>query len=184
MSAATPRRPWLVPIAVVILGLCGWRPANAQSAVTLPAMRFVTAPLVAPSVAASYYAPSTTHTNSLAGITGFGATAPEIVETARALKNNPDLIFEYVHNLVQTEFAFGERKGALGTLIDKSGTPFDQNVLFVSLVRQAGYTAQYQVGPACPTSARRARCSPRAASLPRSRRRRRRTVRPAAPSRA
>src|SRR5580658_515658 len=44
-------------------------------------------------------------------------------------------------------------KGAVGTLIDKSGTPFDQNVLFVSMVRQAGYSAQYQIGQVTMTSA-------------------------------
>ncbi|MGH7011785.1 MAG: hypothetical protein ACREEX_13210, partial [Caulobacteraceae bacterium] len=65
----------------------------------------------------------------------------------------PDLIFEYVHNHIDVEFAFGERKGALGALIDDSGTPFDQNVLFVDLVRQAGYQANYQIGEETLTAA-------------------------------
>ena len=127
--------------------------ALAQAAQTLPAMKFVTAPLVSPTTAVTHYGSATTHTNSLAGLAGFNATAPEIVETARALKNNPDLIYEFVSNQIQTEYAFGERKGAVGTLIDKSGTPFDQNVLFVKLVRQAGYTAHYQIGQVTMTSA-------------------------------
>jgi YD repeat-containing protein len=116
-------------------------------------MAFVTAPLQTPSAAQTYYGAATTHTNSLAGVSGFGATPPEIVETARALKNNPDAIFDFVHDQIQTEFAFGERKGPVGALIDKWGTPFDQNVLFVNLVRQAGYTAQYQIGQVTMTQA-------------------------------
>jgi RHS repeat-associated protein len=120
--------------------------AGRAEAQTLPSMQFVTASLVAPATAQTYYGSATTHTNSLSGVSGFGATPPEIVETARALKGNPDTIFDFVHDQVQTEFAFGERKGPIGTLIDKSGTPFDQNVLFVNLVRQAGYSAQYQIG--------------------------------------
>ena len=140
-----PGRAWLAAVAAVFLATS----ASAQTGPTLPAMRFVTAPLVSPATAIAHYGSSTIHTNSLNGVAGFGATAPEIVETARALKNNPDLIFEFVHNQIQTEFAFGERKGALGALIDKSGTPFDQNVLFVSLFRVANpYAyAQYQIAP-------------------------------------
>jgi RHS repeat-associated protein len=115
---------------------------------SLPAMRFVTAPLVTPANAEAFFGTATTHTNSLGTVPGYGnvATAPEIVETARALKNDPDLIFEYVHNQIDTEFAFGERKGPVGALIDKSGTPFDQNVLFVDMVRQTNSNANYQVG--------------------------------------
>ncbi|HEY1561943.1 MAG TPA: RHS repeat-associated core domain-containing protein [Caulobacteraceae bacterium] len=123
------------------------------SAQTLPAMKFVTAPLVSPSAAQTYYGSATAHTYSLAGVSGFGVVAPEIVETARALKNNPDTIFDFVRNGVETEFAFGERKGPIGTLIDKSGTPFDQNALFVDLVQQAGYPARYQIGQVTMTQA-------------------------------
>ena len=116
----------------------------------MPSMRFVTANRVAVASAASYYGTATTHTNSLynaaAGPNAFPTAPPEIVETARALKNNPDTIFEFVRNQIQTEFAYGERKGAVGALIDKSGTAFDQNVLFVKLVTQAGYPARYQIG--------------------------------------
>jgi RHS repeat-associated protein len=122
-------------------------PSMAQTA-TLPAMKILSAPLVSLSQAESFYGSSTTHTSSFAGISGFAAPAPEIVETARALKNNPDLIFEFVHNQIEIEYAFGLRKGAVGTLIEKSGTAFDQNALFVALVRQAGYQARYKIGEA------------------------------------
>lgn len=139
-------------VLTIALTLVSFLPCNT-SAQTLPAMKFVTAPLVTPSTAQTYYGSATTHTYSLSGVTGFGAIAPEIVETARALKNNPDTIFDFVHNGVETEFAFGERKGPIGTLIDKSGTPFDQNVLFVDLVKQAGYAARYQIGQVTMTEA-------------------------------
>jgi hypothetical protein len=122
-------------------------------------MKFVTGSLVSPTT--NHYGTATTHTNSLAGVMCSGSPcfpanppyAPEIMETARALKDNPDTIFDFVHNGVETEFAFGERKGAIGTLIDKSGTPFDQNVLFVQLARAAGLTAQYRIGQVTMTQA-------------------------------
>src|SRR5205085_1929029 len=74
---------------------------------------------------------------------------PEIVELSRALKNNVDLIYAYVHDNIDTEWEYGEAKGPLGTLIEKSGTPFDQAALMVALLRQAGYTtstATFQAG--------------------------------------
>jgi RHS repeat-associated protein len=127
--------------AVVPFGTC----ALAQSA-SLPAMSFLAAPLVSPTDAEVFYGTNTTHSSSFVGISGFEGQPPEIVETARALKNDPDLIFEFVHNQIEVEYAFGLRKGPLGALIEKSGTPFDQNALFVNLVRQAGYQAQYVIG--------------------------------------
>ncbi|HEV2364398.1 MAG TPA: Ig-like domain-containing protein [Caulobacteraceae bacterium] len=114
----------------------------------LPAMRFVTAPLVSPSSAETFFGTGTTHTNSMPSGFGTPATAPEVTEAAIALKGNPDLIYEYVHNEFDTEFAFGERKGPVGALTDKSGTPFDLNALFVDLIRAGGgpYTADLQIG--------------------------------------
>ncbi len=52
-----------------------------------------------------------------------------IAELARSLKNDPDLIFQYVYNNIEYYPVFGEQKGALGTIIDGSGTDFDQAVL-------------------------------------------------------
>ncbi len=138
----------LIGLAAFMLAAGAAAASLAQTA--LPAMKFVTASLVTPAQAETKLGTSTAHTNSLANLDF--TVAPEIVATAAALKSaaypngDPDLIFEYVHNLIETEFAFGERKGALGTLIDKSGTPFDQNALFVALLTQAGITANYQIG--------------------------------------
>lgn len=70
----------------------------------------------------------------------------EIVELARALKNNPDLIYEYVYNNIETLPQYGSLKGPLGALIDGKGTAFDQAELMVRLLRQAGFSAVFVVG--------------------------------------
>lgn len=69
-----------------------------------------------------------------------------IAELARALKNNPDLIYEYVRNNIEYYPVWGVQKGAVGTLLDNQGTAYDQAALMVSLLRQAGYTASYVKG--------------------------------------
>lgn len=73
-------------------------------------------------------------------------TPVEIVELARALKNNPDLIYEYVYNNIETLPQYGSAKGPLGTLLDGKGTPFDQAELMIALLQQAGFAASYQLG--------------------------------------
>ena len=74
------------------------------------------------------------------------STPAEIVELARALKNNPDLICEYVYNNIETLPQYGSAKGPLGTLLDGKGTAFDQAELMVALLQQAGLTASFQIG--------------------------------------
>jgi YD repeat-containing protein len=128
--------------------------AGAETPTTLPSVKFERAPLISPSEAATAYnARGSDHGTSFANVTGFEGRPPEIVELARALKRNEtdpsriaDLIFEHVRNTTKTEFAFGLRKGPLGSIIDKSGTPFDQAALMVELARQAGLSAQYRIG--------------------------------------
>lgn len=110
--------------------------------------QFLRGELISLSAAESFYGTATTHTSSFAGISGFEGRPPEIVEMSRALDGDIDRIFEFVHNHIEVEFAYGLRKGALGTLIDRSGTPLDQTVLFVELARQAGFTARYRIGTA------------------------------------
>jgi len=94
-------------------------------------------------------------TSTLSTSTGLTAsvsssTAPtgpaSIVELARALKNDPDLIYEYVHNNIEYYPIWGVQKGALGTILDNKGTAFDQAALMVALLRQSGYTATYVKG--------------------------------------
>src|SRR5579859_6517843 len=55
------------------LAAVAWAPKPVL-AQTLPAMKFVTASLVSPAAAVTHYGTATTHTNSLAGVPGFGAT--------------------------------------------------------------------------------------------------------------
>jgi len=69
-----------------------------------------------------------------------------ISDLARALKNDPDLIYQFVHDNIAFVPIYGVQKGALGALIDGAGTPFDQAALMVELLRAAGYTANYLKG--------------------------------------
>lgn len=120
----------------------------APAAAAPSSVKIATAPLVSPSAADTFYGAATTHTYGQFGY-GVGTSnprPPEIVELARALKNDPDLIYEYVRNTIKVNFAHGLQKGALGAIIDHSGTPFDQAQLMVELLRQSGYTANYKVG--------------------------------------
>lgn len=117
-----------------------------KSTIALPpvaSVRIGTAALIVPGDANTSYGSSTTSTNSL----GTSGRPNEIVELARALDNNVDLIYEFVRNNVEIVWTYGLQKGALGALIDRSGTAFDQAHLMVELLRQAGYaTAQYRAG--------------------------------------
>ena len=64
-------------------------------------------------------------------------TPPEIVALARALKNDPDLIYQYVHDNIQFTPMWGYLKGPVGTLLDGTGDAFDQSALMVALLNQA-----------------------------------------------
>ncbi|PKO60043.1 MAG: Rhs family protein, partial [Betaproteobacteria bacterium HGW-Betaproteobacteria-19] len=79
-----------------------------------------------------------------------GDTAPtgpaSIAELARALKNDPDLIYEYVRNNIAYYPTWGIQKGAVGALLDNQGTAFDQATLMVQLLREAGFTANHVKG--------------------------------------
>ncbi|RIX83200.1 RHS repeat-associated core domain-containing protein [Acidovorax cavernicola] len=69
-----------------------------------------------------------------------------IAELARSLRNNPDLIYQYVRNNIEFYPLFGVQKGALGTVLDNQGTAYDQAMLMVELLRASGYTANYVQG--------------------------------------
>lgn len=79
-----------------------------------------------------------------------GDTSPaapaSIPELARALRNNPDLIYEYVRNNIEYVPIWGVQKGPMGTLLDNQGTAFDQASLMVVLLREAGLTASFVKG--------------------------------------
>ena len=123
VRAACALRTILVSlICAAVLGVAG---ASAQTfpppnPPTLPMVTIGTAALMSPTSAATYYGSSTTSTDGLAAITGTPTpTPPEIIEMARALKFNVDLIYQYVRNNIQVSWMYGLQKGALGALIDK-----------------------------------------------------------------
>jgi len=72
--------------------------------------------------------------------------APSIVEMARALKNDPQLIYQFVYDNIEHAVGFGLAKGSLSTLLDGYGNSFDQCALLAALLRQAGFVANYEVG--------------------------------------
>src|ERR1039458_2950059 len=67
---------------------------------------------------------------------GVSAT-PEIVALANGLNNDPDLIYQYVHDNIEFSPLFGALKGPVGTLLDGRGDSFDQAALMVALLNQA-----------------------------------------------
>lgn len=69
-------------------------------------------------------------------------SSPEIQELARALRYDPKLIYDYVHNNIDYVPYFGSLKGALLTYLDGSGNDFDQASLMIALLRASGFTTQ------------------------------------------
>ncbi len=148
----------LIVSGLVGLTLLGFAQAAWAQTPPPPADTIGTAALLAPDTVNGYYSTTITTTTNSIGTTG---RAPEIVELARALAGNTaavdpanptdtakavDRIYQYVNNNIETEWAYGLRKGAVGAIIDHSGTAFDQAQLMVELLREAGFTASYQVG--------------------------------------
>ena len=138
-------------LCLMLAGQMGFSVAHAGT----PAVNLVTAPLVSPSAAWTYYGTSTAHT---AGLAAWGTTPPEIQAMAVSLgatryalgqitaAQYTQYVYDYVRNSIAVEFRFGLGKGGRGALIDQSGTPFDQAELMVKLLRAANITAGYQVG--------------------------------------
>ena len=109
---------------------------------TVPSYKIGTASLISTSAADTFYGSGTTSTNS----TGAVGRPNEVVELARALGGNVDSIYAYVRNSVDMAWMYGLQKGPVGTIMDRSGTAFDQAQLMVELLRQSGYTATYLAG--------------------------------------
>src|SRR5688572_14472910 len=84
-----------------------------------------------------FYPASTTSTREFWGPDPMANRPVELKELARALRGNVDLIYEYVHDNIRTEFMYGLKKGGLGAMIDRSGTPFDQAHLMFELLRES-----------------------------------------------
>ncbi|HEU0225848.1 MAG TPA: transglutaminase domain-containing protein, partial [Steroidobacteraceae bacterium] len=117
--------------------------AIAQSAP--PSAKILNSGRVDPVAVNTWYGGATTHTRG-PGAPNPWVLQPELKELARALKNDPDRIYEFVRNHIAVEFRYGLAKGSLGALIDRSGTPFDQAHLMIELLREATIPARYQAG--------------------------------------
>lgn len=80
------------------------------------------------------------------GIVSSTSATTEIQALAKALKDSPDLIYEYVYNHIEYTPIFGCVKDATAVLLDGKGNDFDQSSLLIALLRQAGYTANFVYG--------------------------------------
>ncbi|PKN37549.1 MAG: hypothetical protein CVU62_07390 [Deltaproteobacteria bacterium HGW-Deltaproteobacteria-2] len=91
-----------------------------------------------------------------ASLAGAGADyeTDEIKELARALRYDPKLIYDYVHNKIDYVPYYGSLKGAQLTYLDGSGNDFDQASLMIALLHASSgkdangtiYTAEYVYG--------------------------------------
>lgn len=135
----TPRNV-LTQVSGALVALClAASPSEAEPAT----MMFGQAELISPGSSDTYFA-------SVSGPPSYwtppAARAPEIRDVARALNGDVDEIYAFVRNHIEFEPVFGLRKGALGTLLDRSGSAFDQAQLMVELLRESGIPARYVYG--------------------------------------
>ncbi len=115
-----------------------------------------TAEPVSPEEAEAYYNSQQTMTAPLEAMALSAASATtatnEIIELARALRYDPKLIYDYVHNHIDYVPYFGSLKGATLTYLDGSGNDFDQASLMIALLRESSTyntnigTVQYVYG--------------------------------------
>lgn len=142
-------------LASVAVLMTAWLTAAAQQ----PSVRVLQAELANPSNANAWYASSTIHTAGVCGLipASYLCTSgrpSQIKALARTLgagrydaTEYSQQVLEYIYANIHTEFRYGLSKGALGTVLDQSGTPFDQAHLMVELLREGGVNAvSYQAG--------------------------------------
>lgn len=127
--------------------------ATEASAVDNPGWFMGTANPISPDQAEAYYASlkGSTPAKVLLSTQGFApmsatAASSEITELARALRYDPKLIYDFVHNNIDYVPYFGSTKGATLTFLDGSGNDFDQASLMIALLRASNFTAQYVYG--------------------------------------
>jgi hypothetical protein len=92
------------------------------------------------------YAKSTTPTEGDLEETIETKWTEEIQVVAEELGNDPLAIYEYVRHEIGFEPYYGSRKGALGTLEQRSGNDLDQASLLISLLRYHDIPARYAQG--------------------------------------
>jgi len=125
-------------------------PGNSHAEIAGPGWFAVLADPVSPEAAATYY-------EEQSKVLDIKASAPivtkaavriddQITELARALQQDPVLMFEYVRNHIDYVPYYGALKGSTLTLLDGSGNDFDQAALLIALLRASGYTADFVHG--------------------------------------
>jgi YD repeat-containing protein len=139
-------RPFKVLRGAIVrwtIGLIGAMAATALPAAS-PTVLIATAPPVDPATALGYYGSPASPTPA--------AASPLVVETARALRYDVDLIFAHVRDNVEFTPMFGLQEGSRGVILNGRGTAFDQAQFLVDLLREAdakasrGYNPAYQLG--------------------------------------
>lgn len=145
LGAISLTRKVTLPIFLSFLLLL-W--TGTQVGAVLPGHKRAEAPLISPIDAQKILGKRVPKDVVLTGVGILSSTevTPEIQELARGLKNDPDLIYEYVYNHIEYTPIFGSVKGATATLLDGKGNDFDQSSLLIALLRQAGYTANFVYG--------------------------------------
>lgn len=71
---------------------------------------------------------------------------PEIQALARGLLFDPVLCYQHVRNHVAYEHYYGSKKGAVITLLERSGNDYDQCALLFALLQACGLSPEYQRG--------------------------------------
>ena len=137
----------LVMLAVAIIPMTPVEGQTSPPEILGPGWYLGEADPVAPAEARRVLArPQVAAARAVAGLPASETEATvEIQALARALENDPKLIFDYVHNRIDYVPTFGSVNGATATLLAGRGNDWDQTSLFVALMRAAGYTANYVV---------------------------------------
>lgn len=158
-SGLIRQRAWLAGLAAMALmslfSFGGHTPLHAQTPAPAPGpgWRYATLAPITPDAARAALA--TTEEVAPAAVTPSETEiTPEIAAQARALKNDPKLIFDYVHNMIDYTPVYGSINGATATLLAGRGNDADQAALFIALMRAAGYDAHFVTGDVTYTAAR------------------------------
>jgi RHS repeat-associated protein len=143
VSAITRILPLLILASFTLLT---WGSTKADAAP--PGRQRVEASPVSPQIAQEVLSKRSSARAAFVGPEILSSTeaTPEIQEQAWGLKNDVDLIYEYVYSHVEYTPIFGSLKGATGALLDGKANDFDQSSLMVALLRQAGYSANFVYG--------------------------------------
>jgi RHS repeat-associated protein len=113
----------------------------------LPSVELMQAPAVTMDEARRYYERQEPREGSGSRVQALSVTpVSDLVELARALRNDVDRIYEYVHDNIAFVPTWGLRKSPQAVVLDQSGNAFDQANLMVALLRSAGYTADLVQG--------------------------------------